>query len=159
MGIGKDEVPVLSTLRDRLHNGSGDSESPTYSKKKDRYCFMFAAFFLLRCRQISRWDNIPTPAVVRTNPRIADLEEHRCEIDYRFRKGDLVKLKDVLRIPPFFYLDNRCKVHGEEAMLLLLYRFAYPVRLATLEEKFGREYSQLSRIFNRVVTHLVLLLC
>ncbi|CAN0145299.1 unnamed protein product, partial [Ectocarpus sp. 8 AP-2014] len=44
-------------------------------------------------------------------------------------------------------LENGSTFRGEEAFLLLLMRMRYPGRLADLERYFGREYSQLSRLF------------
>ncbi|CBN75972.1 conserved unknown protein [Ectocarpus siliculosus] len=44
-------------------------------------------------------------------------------------------------------LENGSTFSGEEAFLLLLMRMRYPGRLSDLEKYFGREYSQLSRLF------------
>ena len=49
-------------------------------------------------------------------------------------------------------MDNGTTCLGEYAFCLMLYRLAYPTRLITLQREFGREYSQLSRIFNAAIT-------
>ena len=40
------------------------------------------------------------------------------------------------------------KCPSEHALLILLYRIHNPTRLNEMQARFGREYSQISRIFN-----------
>ncbi|CAN0394808.1 unnamed protein product [Phaeothamnion confervicola] len=51
-------------------------------------------------------------------------------------------------------VENCSFFAGEDALLFLLRRFAYPGCLSDLEAEFGREYSQLSRLFRAVVDEL-----
>lgn len=46
--------------------------------------------------------------------------------------------------------DNRMRIHPEEAFLIYLGRMHDYRKLTSLEREFGRDYSQLSRIFNKV---------
>ena len=49
--------------------------------------------------------------------------------------------------PAVVLCDNGISCPGEHALALMLYRLAYPARLIELQDVFGRDYSQLSRIF------------
>lgn len=66
----------------------------------------------------------------------------------RFHKDDLHKLYEHIGIPHVLILDNGITCSGEYALLILLYRLHFPCTLASMEVIFGRDYSQISRIFN-----------
>jgi len=53
-------------------------------------------------------------------------------------------------------LDNRMRVHPEEAFLIFLNRMHDYRKLSSMEREFGRDYSQISRIFNEVSHRLTL---
>lgn len=57
--------------------------------------------------------------------RIADVSEERAWSDYRFRKGDLPRLFNVLRFPDVWECRNRSRFAGETAFLLMLRRLRY----------------------------------
>lgn len=92
--------------------------------------------------------------VGRLDRRISSFTEDDCWNRFRFKNADLHRLIRALRIPPYFTLENRGKVAGEEAFLILLARFAYPQRYTQMREDWGREESQLCRIFRAVIRHL-----
>jgi hypothetical protein len=69
----------------------------------------------------------------------------------RFRKGDIESLRQLLNFPDMITLPNRGCCDGEYAFCLLLWRLHYPNTLANLQSTFGRDYSQLSRIFKAAV--------
>ena len=69
----------------------------------------------------------------------------------RFRKRDLHRLFVLLHFPQLIRCDNGTKCCGQYAFCLMIFRLAYPTRLVTLQEEFGRDYSQLSRIFQAAV--------
>jgi hypothetical protein len=71
------------------------------------------------------------------------------------QKQDIPTAMTLLGIPPFYILDNNCRVSGEEAFLMALDRFAFPKRLTDMENTYGREYSQISRTINTVVRRVV----
>jgi nuclease HARBI1 len=92
--------------------------------------------------------------IERINKRISDISDSQAENFYRFRKSDLYHLLQALRFPSIFVLDNGCVVNGEEALLIMLYRLAYPCRLIAMQEVFGIEISQISRIFNQTIKYV-----
>lgn len=85
------------------------------------------------------------------NRNIDSFSDDFCWHVLRFRKADMHRLYVLLHIPANFTCGNGTTCNGEYALCLMMYRLAYPTRLVTLQEEFGREYSQLSRIFQLVI--------
>jgi len=85
------------------------------------------------------------------NRNIDSFSDDFCWHVLRFRKADMHRLYILLHFPAHFTCDNGTTCNGEYALCLMMYRLAYPTRLVTLQEEFGREYSQLSRIFQLVI--------
>ena len=83
---------------------------------------------------------------------IDSFSEGQCWHFLRFRREDLHTLFDLMGFPVVITLDNGGTCSGEYAFCLMLYRLAYPTRLFTLQYVFGREYSQLSRVFKHAIT-------
>jgi hypothetical protein len=83
-----------------------------------------------------------------------DFTEQECVDHLRFRRQDLPRLQRALRIPETVTLPNRVSVSGEEALCILLYRLAYPVRFATMAVFFQRSSSTLCRVFRWVLDHV-----
>ncbi len=95
-------------------------------------------------------DKIP-----KKNLTFLSLTEAFCYDSLRFRKCDLDALCLALGFnEPVYYLDNKCKVTNEELLIVLLYRISYPRKLTEMQLTMGREYSQLSSIFNFGVRHI-----
>lgn len=69
----------------------------------------------------------------------------------RFRKPELQSLLHHLGFPDMILLDNGTSSSGEYAFCFMLYRLHYPSSLAALQSTFGRDYSQLSRIFKYAI--------
>ena len=65
----------------------------------------------------------------------------------RFHKRDLPLLLERLGFPNVFVLPSGTTCSGEYAMCVMFYRLHYPSTLAMLQSVFGRDYSQISRIF------------
>ena len=59
---------------------------------------------------------------------------------------------EMLEMPSNETTSSVC--NGEYTFCLMLHHLAYPSRLFSLKSKFGREFSQLSRIFNHAVTFM-----
>lgn len=67
---------------------------------------------------------------------------------FRFHKADFPRLLRNINLPSIVRLKNRTIVSGEEVLLIVLNRLAYPVRLETLVETFGISKSNISLAFN-----------
>ena len=66
---------------------------------------------------------------------------------------------EVRRIIPFCAFDTltlryRLRATYEEMLCVVLYKLAFPVRLATICDVFGRSCTWISVVFNDVVLHL-----
>lgn len=70
----------------------------------------------------------------------------------RFQKDDMERLRNALQIPSHYICDQGTKATGMEALMILLRRLTYPNRLCDLEPIFGRIGSELSLIFNKVLS-------
>ena len=88
-----------------------------------------------------------------------DLEsfpEAECYTEFRFKKNDILRLKNALQIPNeiICYNYNDIKADGIEALCILLRRLCYPTRFADLIPRFGRPVPQLCMIFNQLLDFL-----
>ena len=81
------------------------------------------------------------------NRLIDSFADEECWHDLRFRKEGLRELLRACNFPHTIVCDNKYTCPGESAFCMMLYRIAYPRRLFDMQDKFGREYTQLSRIF------------
>lgn len=84
------------------------------------------------------------------NRGIASFSPEECWNFFRFRKADLPAIIDKLGLPKELRLkgEKSGHVNGESASLYLLYRLHYPQVLNGDQDRWGHEYSTLSRIFN-----------
>ena len=77
-------------------------------------------------------------------------------LNFRFlNRAQVFRLKDGFKFPEKITLQSRHEFSGEEAVLILLYRFHYPGRLTDMEKIFSRDYSTISRIFNWSINFMV----
>jgi hypothetical protein len=85
---------------------------------------------------------------------VSRFSEVECVTFFRFRKCDLTRLIHALEMPfsiSIGFFGHRNYFSGEEALLLLLRRFAYPCRLAELVSFFGLQIPQLSMLLQWTV--------
>lgn len=61
----------------------------------------------------------------------------------------------ALGLPVVFVCDNGSIIPGEHALCLYLYLKTYPTKLQRAQKEFGREFTQLSSISNRVKAFLM----
>jgi len=84
------------------------------------------------------------------NRGIESFTEEECWKHLRFKKADLPKLMELLRFPAVIK-SHTTTTSGESAFCLMLWRLHYPTTWSLCQSIFGREYSQLSRIFNAAI--------
>lgn len=88
------------------------------------------------------------PVDARNKNRLFDsFSDEDCWHHLRFRKAELSQLFTLCEFPAVVICCNGSSCSGEHAFCLMLYRLSYPSRLIELQDIFGRDYSQLSRIF------------
>ena len=66
------------------------------------------------------------------------LTDAECKSEFRFLKHDIYTLLEVLNPPEKIVCENRFYVYSDEALCMLLRRFAYPCRYEDLVPRFGR---------------------
>ena len=86
---------------------------------------------------------------------IASFSEEECWDFFRFRRDQLSHLALLLQLPQWFICENGCTCPREHALCVYLYHLSYPTRLQRIQNVFGRELSQLSRIENRIKSFLI----
>lgn len=88
------------------------------------------------------------------NRLIETFTDEECWHNLRFRKDEVRQLLHLTNFPRSIPMDNNCSCPGEAAFCIMLYRFAYPTRLVTLQNMFGRDYTQISRIFKESINFI-----
>lgn len=73
---------------------------------------------------------------------------------FRFDKNALRKLEELLNIPSRIVLPQRSVVLGFDAFLMLLKRFAYPIRLDDIAIMFGRPREIVSMTIKWMVNYI-----
>ena len=79
---------------------------------------------------------------------IQKLEDEQCQLFFRFKYDELLRLKDALHIQDTMRAPNGTKWSGLEGLCVLLRRLSYPNRLRDLEVFFGRGVTDLGIIAN-----------
>lgn len=83
-----------------------------------------------------------------------ELDESESVAEFRFRKRDILTLKDVLQIPETFICNQRSVCDGTEGLCMLLKRISYPCRYGDMIHRFGKPVPVLSLITNEVLDHI-----
>ena len=76
------------------------------------------------------------------------LSDSKCKEEFRFLKGEIYDLKEILDTPDEIICYNRLVVDGIEVLCILLKRFAYPIRYSYMIPIFGRPVPQYGIIKN-----------
>jgi len=110
--------------------------------------------FYLRAIEYVHYD---VPPIIRTNPRITNYSADTFRLKFRFEQHQALPLMYALGLRPGTTIHvkhtdgHSSKWDSEEAFLFFLARFTQTCRLTDFEEEHGRDYSQLSRLFNAMV--------
>ncbi|KAK3237514.1 hypothetical protein CYMTET_52416 [Cymbomonas tetramitiformis] len=86
---------------------------------------------------------------------ISDFTDTQCWLNFRFKKGDLYRLKRAVAVPACMKTSQGHKFTGEEGLLVMLNRLAYPSRLSDLAGKFRRRPERLSELFRAMTDWFV----
>ena len=91
----------------------------------------------------------------RIEVQLGDMSEAEVKAEFRFGPSEIDLLSQALRIPGTFSCLNGTVASGEEGLLMLLKRFAYPCRLSDMVPRFGRSVPEISLILAEVTDHVV----
>ena len=86
--------------------------------------------------------------------KLNSFSDEECDRELRFTRVEIEAILTELHLPQTLVMDNGLRVDGESAFLYFLYRMHYPNTLAMGQEMWGREYSELDRIYNFITDHL-----
>ena len=81
----------------------------------------------------------------------ADEERHR---ELRLTRSEIEAILTELHLPQTLVMDNGLRVDGESASFYLLCRAHCPSALAMGQETWGRERSELDRVYSFLIDHL-----
>lgn len=94
--------------------------------------------------------------IVYLNRTIDSFSDSWIHLPCRFlNKTQMKELIEYFHIPQQFTLSNRSVCSGEEALLVTLFKLAFPERLIDLEGTFGRDYSHWSRVINEFMDYII----
>ncbi|CAN7988706.1 unnamed protein product [Ixodes hexagonus] len=82
------------------------------------------------------------------------LSKHPFRRQFRFEKANFPTLVSALDLPESVTSAQGVSVSAREALCMCLRRLAYPNRLCDLQEYFGRHYSVISSITNKVMFYI-----
>ena len=85
------------------------------------------------------------------------MSNSKCKKEFRFEKGMILEMQGLLHIPHEIILENRSVVSGNLALCMMLKVLAYPTRLLSIVDFFGRCTSDCSRIISYTIKHVYLL--
>jgi hypothetical protein len=80
--------------------------------------------------------------------------EEQCYYLFRFTKVQLTYLVARLNLPASIKSENGSMCPGEHALLVYLYHLTCPVILLKMQNEFGREQTQISRIEKEITRFL-----
>ena len=83
-------------------------------------------------------------------------DDARCQTELRFSKGDLLDLKNALRLPDKIITEQRTICSAMEGLCILLKRLAFPCRYTDMVASFGRNPTEICLIFNTVLDFVYL---
>ena len=84
--------------------------------------------------------------------QLEDMTEGEVKAEFRFAPSEINLLRKALKIPGKFICPNGT---GEEGLIMLLKRFAYPCRLSDMVPRFGRSVPEITLILAEITDHVV----
>ncbi|KAF0698103.1 hypothetical protein As57867_003465, partial [Aphanomyces stellatus] len=85
---------------------------------------------------------------------LADLTDADCRFKFRFNKQQIPELTQLLEVPDPFKTKARYRATAVEAVCIMLNRLAWPHRLGSMVQTFGRSREALSSIANETMLHV-----
>lgn len=98
-------------------------------------------------------ENLDFPYYAYNRFGIDDMDEAECIAKLYFEKQHILRLEEVLQVPPLMKCNQRSVFTGTEGLYMLLKRLAYPCRYSDLIHRFGRPVLVLGMITNEVIDY------
>ena len=99
-------------------------------------------------------DNLELPYYEYEEFNLENICEAECKTEFRFERGDIERLADVLQLPPTFECPQGSVCDRTEGLCILLRRLAYPCRYSDMVSRFARPVPVLCMISNIVLNYI-----
>ena len=99
-------------------------------------------------------DNLELPYYEYEEFNLENITEAECKTEFRFERGDIERLADVLQLPPTFECPQGSVCDRTEGLCILLRRLAYPCRYSDMVSRFARPVPVLCMISNIVLNYI-----
>jgi len=86
--------------------------------------------------ELNTSENLDFPYDAYDRFNLDDMDEAECIAELRFEKRHIVRLEEVLQIPPLMKCNQRSVFTGTEGLCMLLKRLAYPCRYSDSADQF-----------------------
>ena len=83
-----------------------------------------------------------------------NISEAECKAEFRFERGDIERLADVLQLPPTFTCPQGSVCDRIEGLCILLRRLAYPCRYSDMVSRFAKPVPVLCMVSNIVLNYI-----
>ena len=83
-----------------------------------------------------------------------NISEAECKAEFRFERGDIERLADVLQLPPTFTCPQGSVCERIEGLCILLRRVAYPCRYSDMVSRFAKPVPVLCMVSNIVLNYI-----
>ena len=98
--------------------------------------------------------NLDLPCDLYPHFDLQNLTEDECVAEFRFRKTDIPRLSQALRIPDVIICHQGTICEGTEGLCMLLKRLCYPCRYSDMVHLFARPVPVLCMITNQVLDYI-----
>ena len=99
-------------------------------------------------------DNLELPYYEYEEFNLENISEAECKTEFRFERGDIERLADVLQLPPTFECPQGSVCDRTEGLCILIRRLAYPCRYSDMVSRFARPVPVLCMISNIVLNDI-----
>ena len=104
--------------------------------------------------EVSKSVNLELPYYEYEEFNLENISEAECKAEFRFERGDIERLADVLQLPPTFECPQGSVCDRIEGLCILLRRLAYPCRYSDMVSRFARPVPVLCMISNIVLNYI-----
>ena len=98
--------------------------------------------------------NLDLPCDLYPHFDLQNMTEDECLSEFRFRKADIPRLSQALRIPDVITCHQGTICEGTEGLCMLLKRLCYPCRYSDMVHLFAKSVPVLCMITNQVLDYI-----
>ena len=107
-----------------------------------------------QCPPLYSLQNLDLPCDLYPRFDLQNLTEDECLAEFRFRKTDIPRLSQALRIPDVIICHQGTICEGTEGLCMLLKRLCYPCQYSDMVHLFAKPVPVLCMITNQVLDYI-----